>query len=337
MIHILYHLRKILQPSPHKLKAEKLVKKYGTNPEYTKEHLTNLLCTHGDNPLFYTYLEAELGTLQRTSLLMGELSRYFNNADLFKNKRCIDVGCASAHSLIALARGGVSEATGVEILPKRYQKALANLSECPDEFKKNIKIHLDSVLNTSFIKKIGSFDVVFCSDVLEHVHDPALAIENLCSLLNKKEGAFAYINIGNFQHPSLVLNEPHYGFPGMTILPYEVALKYFELCRFKPIHNYDVYYWKTFEEYKNMFKSHGYQCTLINPPKYKRKQIRTEASKIPGAVTAFFKNKGLDDLRDEVLLYVSEYLSNLSKEQPEEAFFHKFGVNYYKLLIRLRP
>lgn len=331
---IINGLRRLTQPSPYKLTPHYLVKKYGTNPEYTREYLTHLLSEHSDNPLFYLYLESELGALKRNTLLMQQLCDFFHDKDLFKDKDCIDIGCSSASSLIALTRGGASKAVGIEVLEARFQTALRNISECPKEVREKVDIHLNSVLDTPFMNQLGNFDIIFCTDVLEHVKEPELAIKNICSLLSRERKSFAFVQVGNYKHPAMVLNEPHYGFPGMTLLPYEAALRYFNNCRLKQNQSYGVYYWKTFSEYKKIIESFGFACKLMTVSGYNKKQLLSTAAKIPDAVLNQFKDRRLDiHLRDEILQHVKEYLSEINREHTSDEFVQKFGVMYYEMVI----
>ena len=67
----------------------------------------------------------------------------------------------------------------------------------------------------------GPFDVVFCTDVLEHVSDWRRLLRHAVSAL--APGGALFLSLHNARHPSVVLSEPHYGLAGLVLLPPEEA------------------------------------------------------------------------------------------------------------------
>jgi hypothetical protein len=63
--------------------------------------------------------------------------------------------------------------------------------------------------------------VIFCNDVLEHGSDWRRLLEHAAKALSP-DGTM-WLSLHNARHPSLVLSEPHYGVPGLVLLPQEDA------------------------------------------------------------------------------------------------------------------
>lgn len=90
--------------------------------------------------------------------------------------------------------------------------------------------------------------------MLEHVFPVRNALQQFERLL--KPGGIAITSVGNRYHPQNMLCEPHYGLPAMTILPRELAARYFSLS-YKSSGNpiYDVFEWVIREELESLFES----------------------------------------------------------------------------------
>jgi 2-polyprenyl-3-methyl-5-hydroxy-6-metoxy-1,4-benzoquinol methylase len=291
-----------------------LIDRYGTNAAYTEHYLGHILDSHKDNLLFDLYLESELGCLNRSRALMASLRREMRNDALFAGKKCLDIGCSAGNSLIAFVENGASQATGVELCEGRFQTALLNISGCADNVKQNIRLIREDI-QTLETAEIGQFDIIFCNDVLEHVDDPILLIRQICSLLKKTPGAFAYVNLRNYQHPANVIHEPHYDFPGMVLLPPKLALEYYNSCSRDKSLKYEVYHWMSFHDYRDMFNSCGKQCYFygsMKPEMSEINHIEKESKRILLEFDAFSSGYNLDPaLRKDIHTCINEYLLKL--------------------------
>lgn len=69
----------------------------------------------------------------------------------------------------------------------------------------------------------NSFDVVVCSQVYEHVADAAVMMDEIFRVL--KPGGMVYFAAGN----RLMLNEPHYNLPLLSVLPRPLSHLYLRL------------------------------------------------------------------------------------------------------------
>lgn len=70
----------------------------------------------------------------------------------------------------------------------------------------------------------NSFDAIVCSQVYEHVPDANILMSELFRVL--KPGGIVYFAAGN----RIVLNEPHYDLPFLSIIPRPLAHKYIRLA-----------------------------------------------------------------------------------------------------------
>ncbi len=135
-------------------------------------------------------------------------------------KRYLDVGCGFGGFLVGFSNLAL-EVVGIEIDPERIEFAEANtkdhgLSDCV--FKHNIL--LGNIQN-----RLGSFDIITCSDVIEHVLDVPKTISNMVGLLNP--GGILVLKIPNKNSINFVGSDGHFRLFGITLLKREDAMRYF--------------------------------------------------------------------------------------------------------------
>jgi SAM-dependent methyltransferase len=339
-----------LEPIPRDWKEEKilayLLHRYGTNRKYTEGYLNHMLNHHKENPLFDLYMESELGSLKRSRVFMEALCHNFGNPGLFHGKECLDVGSSAGNSLIAFIEGGARRAAGIEISTDRYETGMINIQECRPDVKAKIQmIHAD--IQDEKVTSLGQFDIIFCTDVLEHVSDLQKAIRNLCRLLKKVPGAFAYVKLRNYQHPENVLHEPHYDLPGMVLLPIEWALKYFDFCQADRGLRYEVNEWKSFFEYQELFQSCAMECSFwgpLNPQPSLIPEIEKRAKVLVTEFDRFRETHPLPpDLEKEIRKYLNLYLNKMQRLIQEyeekgskellERFYLEYGIYDIIMLV----
>lgn len=323
-----------------------LLQRYGTNRKYTEVYLKHMLNNHKENPLFDLYMESELGSLKRSRVFMESLSHNLGNPRLFGGKECLDVGSSAGNSLIAFIEGGARRAAGIEISPERYETATVNIQECRPDIKAKIQMIRGDIQN-EMVASLGHFDIIFCTDVLEHVGDLQKAIRNLCRLLKNAPEAFAYVKLRNFQHPENVLHEPHYDLPGMVLLPPEWAQKYFEFCQADRGLHYEVNEWKSFFEYQELFQSCGKECSFfgtVNPQPSLVSEIERRAKVLVTEFGRFQETHPLpSDLEKEIRKYLNLYLKKMQRMIQEygekgsnellERFYLEYGIYDIILLV----
>lgn len=328
---------------------DRLTSTYGTNRAYTEYYWNHLISLHKHNKMFDIYIETELGSLNRSRDHVRAFCAYFGDKALFSGKACLDIGCSSGNSLIAFAEHGAARAVGLEVSSGRYQTALVNAAGCPDAVRSVLQpLHAD--IQTIAPAQLGSFDIIFCNDVLEHVADPVAAVEKICLLLKDLPTAFAYVNLRNFQNPRTVLHEPHYDIPCLSLLPYDLAVQYYNWCRQDPTVPYEVFRWDTLENYRTMFEASGKQCTFFGeaaPGLSVIDQLFGEMADLQPALEQYCREHSVpDDIRISVGSYLSGYVSEMQllgqacREDPGgqllQLFYQKYGVMNIDMLITNR-
>ena len=94
-------------------------------------------------------------------------------ADVKPQDRVLDVGCGAGHVIVALP--ACRRRVGLDISPKSLEAARARAAERGQE---GIEFgHFDA--NDPLPYPEGSFDVIICSEVLEHVPEPRNLVENI--------------------------------------------------------------------------------------------------------------------------------------------------------------
>jgi len=106
------------------------------------------------------------------------LTPYFEKHILdFKEKKILEVGCAEAGFLDALAEQGV-DVTGIEIDGGRV--------EMIKQKNPSIKVLVGDIADPATVDMINKkFDVIVIRDVIEHIPNKLAAFENMKKLLNK--------------------------------------------------------------------------------------------------------------------------------------------------------
>ena len=107
----------------------------------------------------------------------------------------------------------------------------------------------------------GIYDVVFCTDVLEHVPDwPRIIIQIRRTLA---PGGNAFVFMHNARHPAAVRAEPHYGVPGLVLLPRAQAAEVWRAIEGVAGGggDYDVYEWPSYREIATASGAAGLVCS----------------------------------------------------------------------------
>lgn len=88
--------------------------------------------------------------------------------------------------------------------------------------KPNLEFKIADALKLPFAD--GSFDVVICSHVYEHVPDPYVMFDEIHRVL--RPGGACYFSAGN----RLMWNEPHYNLPLLSVVPRPLAHLYIRMA-----------------------------------------------------------------------------------------------------------
>jgi len=129
--------------------------------------------------------------------------------------RCLDLGCASG-AIAAVLAERFGEVVGVD--PDRPAVELAR------QRHERPGLRFEHGTLAELRPALGSFDVVVCNHVYEHVHDQAGLVESIGAAL--APAGCCYFSAGN----ALMLLEGHYGLPFLSWLPADAASAYLRLA-----------------------------------------------------------------------------------------------------------
>lgn len=99
-----------------------------------------------------------------------------------KGKRVLDVGCGGGILADAMARAGAS-VMGIDLSTKALRVAQLHALEAQTEGVEYREVSAEALA----LEEAGTFDVVTCMEMLEHVPDPSLVV-NACAALVKPGG-----------------------------------------------------------------------------------------------------------------------------------------------------
>jgi MoaA/NifB/PqqE/SkfB family radical SAM enzyme/SAM-dependent methyltransferase len=175
-----------------------------------------------------------------------EIVRQLRQRTPLRGKRVLDVGCGYGGMLTVLAEQG-AQAAGIEIgdCPSRVgQHRLRDLGL-------QVDWHQGDLCDQEFIRRLGTFDVIVCQDVLEHVLDTSRAITNLCALL--RNGGVLFVQVPNKYAAEYILADHHYALFGISLLSRAQAIEYWRLPYAQARVDYTVGYLRSEKYYRQAF------------------------------------------------------------------------------------
>ncbi|MCH8843327.1 MAG: class I SAM-dependent methyltransferase [SAR324 cluster bacterium] len=150
----------------------------------------------------------------------ANIIEYINNLFLNnKGKRYLDVGCGTGLSLLSAIDAGFDEVIGYE-----YSAGYTTMSKCVTQIYKEGDKNPVSYYDADYLtaEDKGKYDLITFFDVLEHINPAKFALSKAIKSLKKNGVIYAYQ--GNSYSPAMVLNEPHYGLPLLTLLPRSIVV-----------------------------------------------------------------------------------------------------------------
>lgn len=181
---------------------------------YVDRYFDHILTDHRHNPLALLYIESELGAPARQIALLAELE---STGLSLHGRRCLDIGCSNGSLLLAAKQKGAVRMVGVDVSEARLESA-RQLCE-----GSGVELLLVDVATTDLPHGGGPFDVIFCTDVLEHVGSIPDMLNAMARHLAPGPTSQAFVTLFNYLSPACVLSEPHYDVPGMVLIDHDIA------------------------------------------------------------------------------------------------------------------
>ena len=157
----------------------------------------------GLSPTERLYLEYAFETNRRGRELA---QRYPGHAG---SRRILDIGCGYGGTVKAFSEAG-DEALGLEIDQTLAAYAALNLENAP-----RAMVRCEDIVGCD-PAEFGRFDLVFCSDVIEHVSDPERVLDMVPALL--APGGRFIMHVPNRDSIQQVLSDEHFCLFGFTLL-----------------------------------------------------------------------------------------------------------------------
>jgi 2-polyprenyl-3-methyl-5-hydroxy-6-metoxy-1,4-benzoquinol methylase len=156
------------------------------------------------------------------------IARELSMLSSIESKLILDVGCGFGGALAVLTGKG-ARCVGIDLSVEElsicahrlHLHGLANLAVCGDAFKMPFQD--------------GRFDVVICTETMEHVKDRISLLDEISRVL-KPEGLL-YLSFPNLLSLRNVMSDPHYQLFGAVLMPLRLANWYTQKRRGR---NYDV-------------------------------------------------------------------------------------------------
>lgn len=239
-----------------------------------------------------------------------------------RGKRVLDVGGGYGGMMISMAEQGAL-VTGVEIDPERAnmgQQRLRELGIVCDYREADI---CDPIARGD----MGEFDVITCQDVIEHVMDPTLMIQTMCSML--KPGGVIYLQMPNKWGAQQLLSDHHYALTGITALSRNQAIEYWQLATGEEARHYGVGYPRGERYYLNAFArcgvtlNHLQKCNSLSHLAWFARDISTLCDRVQKEIFPGMRPELQARVRRRILKVLELYAhsSEVIKQMqnPEEA------------------
>jgi 2-polyprenyl-3-methyl-5-hydroxy-6-metoxy-1,4-benzoquinol methylase len=279
-------LIKVFGAEPMTRIVNELSSRFGAPPEFIRHYLDTQhvdLTAHVSADAWLSslselnrfYVEYGLSTNQRAVATVDlVLSRHSGPA-----RRHLDVGSGQGGLVRTFASRGI-KSVGVEILPELYNLSRENIRGVDAE------IILGSILELDHLS-LGQFDIITCTEVIEHVKNPELLIHRIADLL--APGGTLFLRMPNGRQVDAVRSDGHFLQFGITLLTREEAKAYKNYITGQ-IDEYELmgeYYPK--EYYTALLERHGFSHELIAPTDINSALVRfpEQASQLMAAHVAW--------------------------------------------------
>lgn len=227
-----------------------------------------LLSLSATQHLYATYA---LSTNQRAKTVVDDVSSYFDRPP----KRHLDIGCGYG-GLLKAFRSEVS--IGIEIAPHLARYTQLNIEDA------KCTILNQSVDDVNF-SELGYFDLITCTEVLEHVSNPQRLIKNIAGALS--EGGIGYIRVPNGRAIDFIRSDGHFLLFGICLLDRQEAKEYKRLITsIEDDYNHMGEYFN-YLQYEDWMRSYNLQVKYIGEDHNFEILIDEVPSKIRETAVAF--------------------------------------------------
>lgn len=172
-----------------------------------------------DDPTVQMWVDFTLSSIERGRQAVTAMG----GRPAFEGRSVLDVGCAYGGFLVAASEAGARRVVGIDIDPKLLDLARLQL----EDHHVRAEIAQADITSDGMADRFGSFDIVLCNDVIEHVTDPARCASNLASVLRR--GGRVFLEIPNGSAAEFMHRDGHYGLFGITLLGREPAERWWRL------------------------------------------------------------------------------------------------------------
>ena len=306
------------------------MKRWFGSGEVTEERMQNIK----RDPLLYTWFSFGLSTNMRGRMVAGVFQSHVKNM-----RRYLDVGCGYGGFMVAFKELGL-DVYGFELDPSLVALSKSNLADygIPPE-----RAVVGDVLDGDFLKQLGSFDVITCNDVIEHVNDAERALENMVNML--KPSGLLILQVPNKDYVESISHDSHYNVFGITLLRHDEAEQYHKMV-FGDAYTVGEYY--EFEHYRERLVQHG--CTVIRfPPLYPAPPLPRKGIKLilkdflrtPKSLVNFWRGRKLtramkQSVTMKYLAYVLQFIGSaflsIFSQKEKEHFHVKYMQDFWVIM-----
>jgi len=192
-----------------------LCRRYGIGRRFLRA-VRRQAASNADRAMYDTWLDYALSTNRRGQAAIETIRRYTS----LDGKRALDIGCAYGGFPVAFARAG-ARAVGIDIDAALIELAATNAAD----MQVPVCLHVKDITDWAHVEELGTFDIVTCNDLIEHVGDVSKTLDHVARVL--EPGGVLYLQIPNAFSVGQVLRDGHYGLFGITLLARPQAIRYF--------------------------------------------------------------------------------------------------------------
>ena len=246
-------------------------------------------------------------TNERGEQLITTLIKHFTGP--LGGKRILDIGSGFGGTCIAAAKHGAN-VLSVELSSKQLALARLNLEDNGDL---PVQLIEADVLELSFVRRMGKFDVIICDNVIEHVEDARRLIWNIAQVLT--DDRIAYVTAPNRFASSMVLSDCHYRIFGITLLDRADAQSFFNHAGNKG--EYEVGDYFSYGEYERMASDVGLFLRQLVPLQKSEYCARGIASQMQQIRTRITTSPAVAPIERKLIERVDLYLHRFDRRMGE--------------------